>query len=274
MMVDEQRDRMSIRARTWRILEQTHPADWAARWCNWILIWLIILNILAVILETIDSLHQRYADSFSIFEVTSVMAFTVEYLLRLWSCVEEPAYANPVVGRLRFMARGMSLVDLTAILPFYLPFVVVDLRFVRILRLFRLVRIAKITRYSSSLRLIFRVLASRKEELAMVVVVMMMVLVISSCLMYYCENSAQPKVFSSIPAAMWWSISTLTTVSYGDAYPITVAGKILSSIIAVIGVGLFALPAGILGAGFIEEIKKHRHHKTVCPHCGKEIQER
>ena len=101
---------------------------------------------------------------------------------------------------------------------------------------------------------------------------MILILVIASCLVYYCENSIQPKAFPDIPSTMWWGIVTLTTIGYGDVFPITIPGKILTSIIAVLGIGLFALPAGILGSGFVEEIQNERNQKKFCPYCGKLIE--
>ena len=166
----------------------------------------------------------------------------------------------------------MALVDLAAILPFYLPlFIKLDLRFVRALRLLRLFRIFKMGRYSSALQMLGRVVRAKKEEIFITALVLIMLLVVASGLMYYIEKDAQPKQFSSIPSAMWWGVATLTTVGYGDVYPVTAAGKILSAVIAILGIGLFALPTGILASGFIEELHKKETGKIICPHCGKEI---
>lgn len=136
------------------------------------------------------------------------------------------------------------------------------------LRLFRMFRLAKAGRYSSSIVLMKNVLQAKKEELVLTVFLMGVLLVFASSALYHCEGSVQPEAFSSIPASMWWAIATLTTVGYGDVYPITVAGKIAASIIAILGIGMFALPTGILGAGFIEEVKKKKNHSLRCPHCG------
>jgi voltage-gated potassium channel len=151
-----------------------------------------------------------------------------------------------------------------------LPF---DLRFLRVLRLFRLARVLKLGRYSEALRTLSRVLRSRKEELAVTASAVVMVLVISSSLMYYVEHGAQPKAFPNIPAAMWWGVVTLTTVGYGDIYPVTVLGKIAGAIIALSGIGLFALPAGILAGGFAQELQQRGKKVVHCPHCGKPIDE-
>jgi voltage-gated potassium channel len=207
------------------------------------------------------------------FEVFSVFIFTIEYLLRLWSCVTDKKYSKPILGRFRYSLTPMAVVDLFAILPFYLPFTGLDLRIIRVFRLLRIFRIAKAARYISSLKLLGRVFKSKKEELVITSIVMIILLIIASSLMYYFEYEVQPEKFADIPTTMWWAIATLTTVGYGDVYPITSEGKIIASIVAILGIGLFALPTGILGAGFVQEFQKSKAHseKLTCPHCGKEI---
>ncbi len=167
------------------------------------------------------------------------------------------------------------MIDLMAILPFYLPKLIpFDLRFLRAVRLFRIFRLLKLGRYSESVRLLGRVLNAKKEELGVTIFAVLILLVICSSLMYYAEHQAQPEAFSSIPAAMWWGIVTLTTVGYGDVYPITLPGKILGAIIAVLGIGLFALPAGILASGFADEMQKKRSQASgICPYCGRKLDE-
>jgi len=232
---------------------------------------LIFLNVGAVIIGTVEGIHTEYATLLYNFEVISVIIFTVEYLARLWSCVADSRFSKLIKGRLHFMVRPLSLIDLIAILPFYLPLLGIDLRFIRILRLLRILRVAKLGRYSDSLQLMVAVIRSKKEELILTIVVLLFLLVISSSLMYYAEHSVQPVEFSSIPATMWWSVVTLTTVGYGDAYPLTAVGKLIASVIAILGIGMFALPTGVIGAGFIEEIQKQKSTKVKCPHCGEEI---
>ena len=130
--------------------------------------------------------------------------------------------------------------------------------------------IVRIGRYYTSLHMIHRVVQAKREELVLTSAVMCLPLVVSSSILYYCEHELQPDSFSSIPATMWWAIATLTTVGYGDMYPITVLGRIFASVIAVLGIGMFALPTGILGAAFVEEIE-HSKKDQICPHCGKPI---
>jgi len=230
---------------------------------------MIVLSAVSVILETVAELHERYESAFYAFEFFTVAVFSIEYALRLWSCVTDPRFKGPLWGRVKFVLSPMSLVDLAAILPFYLAWSI-DLRFLRALRLLRLARILKLGRYSESLDLVADVIRDKKQDMIATSSGAVVLLVISSSLMYFAENAAQPKVFSSIPAALWWGVTTLTTVGYGDIYPVTLLGKILAGLTAIVGVGLFALPAAILASGFMTEVQK-RHHPGAkpCPHCGK-----
>ena len=234
------------------------------------IITLIFLNVIAVILETVESLSSQHKLFFWAFEVFSVTVFTIEYLLRLWTCTNDNRFKSPIKGRIRFALTPLALVDLMAIFPFYLPMIIpLDLRFIRALRLFRLFRLFKMGRYSKSLRTLGTVFKEKKEELLITIFASLILLVIVSSLMYFVENKAQPKAFSSIPAAMWWGVSTLTTVGYGDVYPITPIGKFLGAITAILGIGMFAIPAGILASGIAEEIHRMHEKGEICPHCGK-----
>ena len=222
---------------------------------------LIILNVLAIILASDQDIGGRYKTIFYYFEVFSVIVFSAEYLLRLWTCVEKKSHQNPITGRLKFIFSPMAMIDLLAILPFYLPFVGVDLRFLRILRIFRIFRLLKMARYSNAFSMIKSVLREKKEELLVTLMFIIIILVIVSTLMFYVERDAQPEAFGSIPKALWWGVVTLTTVGYGDIYPITLYGKILGGVITLLGVGLIALPSGILASGYTEQIQKKKTGK-------------
>ena len=262
---------VNIKKRLWEIVEVAESGDNASRYFDISILTLIFLNVVAVIISSVQSINETYADFFYKFELISVVIFTAEYLIRLWACVTSERFQGIIKGRLKFACQFMSIIDLLAILPFYLPFTGIDLRYLRMLRLFRILRVAKLGRYYSSLQLIKNVIVSRKEELIMTSAVMGLLLVFSSSVLFYCENPAQPEQFSSIPATMWWAVATLTTVGYGDMLPITMLGRFCASIISILGIGMFALPTGILGAGFVEEIKKSKGEKLSCPHCGKDI---
>lgn len=260
-----------LKLRVWQILEAARPGDRASYVFDCFILSLIAANVVCSVISTVQSLYAAYGKFFDAFEVFSVIVFSLEYLLRLVTCTADPAYADPVRGRLRFLRSPMAIIDLCAILPFYLPFIDADLRSLRILRLFRVFRLAKLARYSASMRLIKEVLVLRKEELLLSLGLTLSLLLISSCVLYYVENPVQPKAFSSIPATMWWSVATLTTVGYGDIYPVTALGRFFAGVTAFLGVGLFALPTAIIGSGFIEIIQKRKKALTVCPHCGKPI---
>ncbi len=263
----------AIKKRIFDVLQGNHEGGIIGRLVEVLIILIIFLNVIAVIVETVESIYNKNPYIFHRFELFSVIVFTIEYVLRLWSCTGREEYKNPIKGRIKFALTPLVIVDLISFLPFYLPMITtLDLRFLRALRLLRIFRILKIGRYFESVRLIGKVFLRKKEELAITIFMVAILLIIASCLMYYVENQSQPKAFASIPMAMWWGVATLTTVGYGDVYPVTPIGKFLGAIIALLGIGIFALPTGILGSGFIEEMnhKKANTHKT-CPHCGKEI---
>lgn len=224
---------------------------------------LIILNVITLILESYQELRVSFSVFFNYFELISVVIFTIEYLLRLWTSELDKSFkGNSIMKRFKFGFSTLGLIDLIAILPFYLPFIIpFDLRIVRILRLFRLLRIFKLGRYSKSLNTITSVLKSTKSELAITGFVAFILLVLSSTIMYYFENDVQPEKFASIGHSFWWAVATLTTVGYGDVFPITAMGKIMSGIIALIGIGFIALPTGIISSAFIERIQEQKKNK-------------
>ena len=215
-----------LRKRTYEVLEVATAGDSVSRTYDVFLIILILLNVVAVMLDSLQGFSREFQEPLRVFELFSVCVFTIEYVLRLWSCSENPRFTTPVVGRLRYVFTPLALIDLLAILPFFLPMLLpVDLRYIRMFRLFRLIRLFKMVRYSESFRVLGGVFKGKKEELAITLCVGVILLIIGSSLMYFVENAAQPEVFSSIPAAMWWGVATLTTVGYGDLYPITPLGK-------------------------------------------------
>lgn len=248
---------MTLRARIYRIIECSDPDDWKGQWFDGLMVVLIITNVIAVILETVEKFAGAYAMFFYVFEMFSVAVFTVEYSLRIWSTVEnedEEAYRHPVAGRFRYATTPLALIDLLAILPFYLAFILtVDLRFMRVFRLFRLL---KLTRYSTAIHTLGATLITQRRALGAALVIIFILLVFASSIIFLMEKEAQPEAFSSIPAAMWWGLATLTTVGYGDVTPVTAVGKVFGAFIMILGIGMFAMPAGILATGFSNEIRK------------------
>jgi voltage-gated potassium channel len=236
---------------------------------------LIIINVIILILESYQELRNSFSDYFYYFEVFSVIVFSIEYLMRLWTSDQDHTLkGNSFTKRLKFGFSTLGLIDLLAILPFYLPFIFpIDLRILRILRLFRLLRIFKLGRYSKSLNTITSVWKSTKSELAITGFIAFILLVLSSTIMYYFEHEVQPEKFASIGHSFWWAIATLTTVGYGDVYPITGMGKVMSGLIALIGIGFIALPTGIISSAFIKRIQDQKKVKSICkcPECGIEF---
>jgi voltage-gated potassium channel len=232
-----------------------------------ILLVCIGVSIATVVLESVDWIDGAYGVMLEGMNNVVVVIFLAEYVLRVWTCVEIPRYRHPVLGRLRYVLTPMMILDLLVIAPAFVIGMGMDLRSLRMFRTIRLFRILKIARYVHALEHIRRVVHAKREQLAMTIGIVLFLLLVTSSLMYELEHDAQPKAFSSIPATMWWAVASLTTVGYGDLYPITALGKLLAAISAVLGVGLVALPAGILASGFSHEARENEAGR--CPHCGK-----
>ena len=255
---------MNVRKRMAELLEQGYHTDRPSQILNLCMILLISLNVIAIFLETVDSVNAQYQLAFWYFEIFSVAIFTIEYFARVWSSVdlEEAADSSPIRGRIKYMLTPLALVDLLAILPFYLGlYLSIDLRFLRVLRLLRLF---KLTRYSPALGALLDVIQKESDALLSAFVVLLMMLVISAGGIYLLENELQPETFGSMPNSMWWAIVTLTTVGYGDVVPITTMGKMFGGFIGLIGIGMIALPAAIMASGFAENIhgrkQKYNHY--------------
>ncbi len=222
------------------------------------LIALIVLNIFAVILESVPTLSMAHGPVFHAFDLFSVGVFTIEYVLRVWTAVEldDARFKHPLWGRLRYMATPLAIVDLLAVLPFFLGiFVELDLRTLRVLRL---LRIFKLTRYSSAMHMLVAVLRQEARAVGAILFILVVMMVFMGSLMYLLEHPAQPHTYPDIPTSMWWAIVTLTTLGYGDVTPITPLGRILGGIVAVAGVAMVALPSGILASGFSEQLRVRR----------------
>ena len=246
-----------------KTINRAEEGDLLSRRFDQFIMWLIFLNVAAVIIETVQPIYEKYHLFFDTFEFISVIIFSVEYIIRVWACTAIEKYRHPVWGRLKYMISLGAIIDLLAILPFYLPLILAstDGRILRILRLFRLFRIFKLGRYSLAFNLISVVIKKRRAELTVSLTLLVMLLIFASTLMFYVESESNPDGFQSIPETMWWGVATLTTVGYGDVYPITPLGKFLAGIIAILGVGLFALPAGIIASGFESELSNQKKDK-------------
>ncbi len=248
---------VDLRKKLYQVLEK-QQGGWKEKVINLSLMLLILLNVVAIALESEDEIFQQYEHIFHYFEAFSVLIFSVEYLIRVWVSVESPnpRFQSPVRGRIRYMLTPMALIDLLSILPFFLGMLEIDnLLFLRSLRL---VRVFKLTRYSHSINLLLTVLRNESEVLLSALFIVIILIVLASTGIHIVEGEQQPDAFGSIPRAIWWATVTLTTIGYGDVVPITSAGKIFSGVITLTGVAVAALPAGILASGLTKELDRRR----------------
>lgn len=258
-------NKTTFRHRLNQVLEPAQPHDRLSRTFDILLIILIVTNVIAVMLSTVPTIGLKWGKELAIFEWVSLGIFTLEYIARIWSSVDAPAAYKWKQGlskkslttqRLRYMVTPMAIIDLLAILPSYLAFLFnVDLR---VLRLFRLTRLIKLGRYSQSMQMLITVLQREARVLLAALSVLLIIMSVAATGMYYIEQTAQPEAFGSIPAALWWALTTLTTVGYGDVTPITTAGRFFGGVITILGVAIFALPAGILASSLSEQLRLRR----------------
>ncbi len=246
-----------VKRRVYEALEVIDPNDKVGKEFDIFIIVLVIINITALVLATVKSLNAKYFLIFDILQAVTVIIFSLDYVARIWACTSDEKYAHPVWGRLRYMINPLLVIDFLALAPFYaMVFFAQNGSIVQTLSLFRVLWLLKITRYSPALRKIDDIIKAKKDLLIASFLLIGMLLLIASGLMFIVENQVQPDKFSSIPATMWWGGITLTTTGYGDVYPVTGLGKFLGGIISFLGVCVFALPGGILAAGFIEHVER------------------
>lgn len=239
----------------YNFLEQSNSSA-MARLVSLLLMMLIMCNVVAEILASDHAIYTELQLGFDRFELVSIIIFSIEYVARVWVSVENPLYSQPIKGRLKYMVSPMAIVDLIAVLPFYLGIIYnFDTRFLRILRLFR---IFKLSRHFTAMSVLLTVIRNELATLVSAIFIMLVLIVLASSGMFMVERDAQPEAFGTIPRAMWWATITLSTVGYGDVIPVTVAGKILGIFITILGVGMAALPAGIIASGFTREVNKRR----------------
>jgi voltage-gated potassium channel len=249
---------VSLRRRVNALLDHNLPPTRASRLVGGFIVILIIINVASVILESVEPIRLNYEPVLWWIEQIATAAFTAEYLLRIWSAVDRVngRFRHPVWGRVAYATRFFSVIDLIAILPGILGlFGAGDLR---VLRLMRLMRLLKLSRHSTTFSLLWSVFREEASAIGAILFTLMLTLIISASLMYLIEGEAQPTVFSSIPAAMWWGIETLTTVGYGDIVPITPLGKIVGGLVSVTGIGTLALFSGVLTVSFMEQLRLRR----------------
>ncbi|MFM2421970.1 MAG: hypothetical protein RL291_500 [Pseudomonadota bacterium] len=244
---------LRARRRVYEIVESGHGIDKGSRRFDAFIIFLIIANIIAFMLETVKSIQSEWGWWLNAFEVFSVIVFTLEYVARLWTAVEVPFLAKlgPIKSRWEMAKRPYLIIDLLAVLPFWLAAMFsLDLR---VLRVLRLLRFFKLSRYSPAMHTLVRVLGNERRSLAGAGMLLMAALLVSASVMYYLEHDQQPDKFSSVPAAAYWAMTTLTTVGYGDLSPETPLGRLWAMVTMLVGLCVLALPVAIISTGFAQE---------------------
>ncbi|XPV76608.1 MAG: ion transporter [Desulfovibrio sp.] len=260
------------RSKIWNTLEPAGPGDFSSRLCDYFLITLIGMSIVFMMVGTVKSIYLQYGLIIDSIDTIILSIFAGEYIIRLWSCVEDERYKHPIGGRIKWMFNIYSIIDLVVLLPLLVNFVNFDVVTLRVFRMLRLTRALKMARYSSSVTRLLNVFHKTKDELMLTGLLMVALLIISATLLYAFEHTAQPEAFPDAISALWWSVVTLTTVGYGDVYPITPLGKIAAGFISIIGISFVALPAGIISSGFISEIQDSKNKSCEnCPHCGEKL---
>lgn len=247
----------SLRRHIFEIIEIGSGGHSVGRFFDIFMIILILLNVCAVALETVPAIAEPYKVEFLYFEIFSLFIFILEYLLRIWTAIEyraDPGGQGRGRFRFRFALSPLMIIDFIAIAPTIIfSFLGLDLRF---LRVFRFLRLFKLMRYSPALSSLASVFYEERRALIATLIIMLGLVLFASSIMYYLEREFQPEAFGSIPSAMWWAFATLTTIGYGDVVPISTWGKVFGTIVMVLGVGVYALPIGIIASGFANEIHR------------------
>ena len=267
-----------IKKKIFRVIQPaTAAGDTASRIFDLVITALVFVSILSIFVMTFD-LSEETTRILNWVERISVIIFSIEYLLRIWTADLLHPDSPPWRARWRYVTSGMAIIDLVSILPFYLPMLLpFNLIGIRAVRLVRLLRIFKLNRYSEALSSITEVLRRKYREMLVSIFLVSLMLVVSSLLIFYAEHDAQPDKFTNAFSGLWWAVATLTTVGYGDIYPITTAGRILGAVIALTGIGMVAVPTSILSAGFVEQLsgkdsgKETAEPPRYCPHCGRKL---
>ncbi len=258
---------MTTAKRSWRehifhFIDNEVEQNFASRSFEITITVLILLSIISIVLESFEHLRLEYGFYFDLFESFTLIIFAVEYFLRLLTAdFKYKEVAGLPAAAWKLATSGSGLIDLLAISPIFFQFSSAarlanqDFRFLRILKVTRLLRVFKMNHFTNSVAVIVEVCLEKKSDLGITTFVTFILLFVSATLMWYLEGSEQPEQFPNILATLWWAVATLTTVGYGDVYPVTAAGKVMAGVIALLGIGLVALPAGILSSAFVEKLE-------------------
>ena len=267
-----------LKQRVFDVIQPAADRRLVSRIFDLFIITLIAASVASVFMLTFE-LSDATRQTLHSLEKISIAIFSAEYLLRIWTADLLYPELPALRARLKYLFSPLALIDLAAILPFYLPMIMpLDLVGLRAVRLARVLRLFKLNRYSEALKSIGEVFRSKGREIVISIFLVFILLVIASLMIYYAEHDAQPKAFPNAFSGLWWAVATLTTVGYGDIYPITVWGRVLGAGIAIMGIGMIAVPTGILSSGFVELLEKKvssggDEPPKYCPHCGKKLPE-
>ena len=265
--------RSRLKKKVFRIV-QSSDGYWPSQLFDGVIMLLIVASVLSVFAETFPLADSTMATLDRIEFIISIV-FSVEYFLRVWTADLLHPDLSPWRARWKFVRSGMAIVDLVAVLPFWLPMLLPShLLGLRAIRLVRILRILKLNRYMEAIAAIGEVFRKKSRELAASFGFICLLMLLSSLLMYHAEHDVQPDKFTNAFAGLWWAVATLTTVGYGDIYPVTAIGRLLGAAIAILGVGMVAIPTGILSSGFVEHFSRSSKPSSPpsrCPHCGKEL---
>src|SRR5436309_9276337 len=253
----------TLRRRLYRVMEAGHISNWGVLLFEAGLIVLILANVLAVMLDSVKGVGDRYFAYFYWFETISVVIFAIEYALRLWVSIEDPRYGTRGAfwGRVRYALTPVMLIDFVSFAPSFVGIFIPSALDLRVLRLFRLLRLMKIARYSPALSTLIEVVKAERRALLGTLLLIVCIMMISAYLIYIIEGPVQPDKFGSLPSALYWSVTTLTTTGYGDITPVTALGRLVAGVTMMFGLALFALPVGIVATNFVTEI--HRRDFVV-----------
>ena len=251
------------KGRTFR--QHVHAIVWPSRYggqinkfCDLFIIFWVSVSVLSVLLETVDAVHYILAMEFAVLDSIAVAVFTTEYLMRMYSCVEDPKYQAAYAGRAKYGFTLGAMIDLLAVLPFFLEALLHHLFDLRFLRIFRMLRLLKLTRFSDATKLVWDGIKREAGTIGASFFVLLLVIILCGSVGYLLEHAAQPDKFESIPGAIYWSVITLSSVGYGDISPVTPLGRFITSLMALLGIALVAIPSGILSAAFTDQLRIER----------------
>ncbi|MCL2109840.1 MAG: ion transporter [Oscillospiraceae bacterium] len=270
--------KLAVKKRVYKIIQPHKSHDVISTIFDWFIASLIVINILIIIFDTLD-LPPKLSSALGVIETATVIVFTIEYILRLWTADLIYRHDNPFTARLKYAFTFLMLMDFIAIVPFYLRFIhPIDINILRIFRLFRMIWFFRIKReYIKALSSIFDVFKRKAAMLFFSLIIIFGMMIFASVLMYNAEKHAQPEVFPNALSGLWWSVVAISTVGYGDIYPVTILGKIMAACFSILSIGLIAVPTGIISSGFFEKAREDRHaadpQKHFCPYCGKNIED-